>query len=161
MKKTNFFWMILIFTSISLKVSAQTCNTNFNKTNPDEQYTVSQDGSEVIDNKTGLIWQRCSVGSSWNGSICSGSPNSLDFNTAFSTPPAGWRLPNIKELFSLVEGACANSSINESLFPNTFSGTYWTSSIDLTGIYFIDFNNGTMAASLDNVSRRLRYVKSE
>ena len=32
-------------------------------------------GAEVIDSRTGLIWARCSVGQSWDGSACTGNAN--------------------------------------------------------------------------------------
>jgi hypothetical protein len=41
---------------------------------------------------------------------------------------SGWRLPNVKELGSLLENACTSPAINTSIFPSTPSGIFWTSS---------------------------------
>ena len=94
-------------------------------------------GAEVVDSKTGLVWARCSVGQTWNGSQCTGQPTLVYHEEAMrlaqSTP--GWRLPNVKELASLVDRRCQSPSIDTVAFPG-FAGNehwnYWSSTLDLS-----------------------------
>lgn len=39
----------------------------------------------------------------------------------------GWRLPNLKELASLVETACFSPALNSHVFPNAAQADYWSS----------------------------------
>jgi hypothetical protein len=52
---------------------AQTCNPNTARTAPDTRYSAINDGAEVKDIVTRLIWQRCSLGQRWNGKTCLGT----------------------------------------------------------------------------------------
>jgi hypothetical protein len=98
-------------------------------------------GAEVTDTRTGLVWRRCSEGQTWDGATCAGSPaefygwhNSLSHarSVAQSTGVA-WRLPNIKELFTLVDSARWSPAIDTGYFPGTSSQTcYWSSTPDST-----------------------------
>lgn len=51
---------------------AQTCSPNTAFTAPDSRYSAINNGAEVKDNVTRLIWQRCSIGQRWNGKTCLG-----------------------------------------------------------------------------------------
>lgn len=64
------------------------------------------------DAKTGLMWDRCSVGQSWNGTTCTGEAIELNWQDAkdyvkqFTNQQAkggynDWRLPTIQELSSI------------------------------------------------------------
>ena len=110
------------------------CNLNVNVSTPNSRFTIANDGT-VKDEDTKLIWMRCSLGQNWDGSGCTGEISSHNWqsalNAARDTDFAGvtdWRLPNIKELSSIIEQQCYNPSINESLFPGTPAEQYWTSS---------------------------------
>ena len=112
---------------------AQTCNPSITRSAPDSRYqlVVGSGGSEVLDTQTKLIWQRCSLGQTWNGSTCTGTASTHTWTDALTKARAvgnGYRLPNVKELQSLVEEACYNSSINETFFPATPSSVYWSAS---------------------------------
>ncbi len=61
MKVYAFLLLIIGFANV---VNAQTCNPNMTISKPNAQYTISADGTEVTDLKTGLIWQHCAVGMS-------------------------------------------------------------------------------------------------
>ncbi|MDO4724850.1 MAG: DUF1566 domain-containing protein [Comamonadaceae bacterium] len=85
--------------------------------------------AEVRDTETGLIWARCSVGQSWDGSACTGAASAMTHEAALAHAKgqAGWRLPNVKELSSLVDRGCSAPAIDATVFPNTPGNWYWTS----------------------------------
>jgi Protein of unknown function (DUF1566) len=93
-------------------------------------FTYSADGSEVTDTATGLVWRRCSEGQTWSGATCTGTAATYMHEGALTQAKnqAGWRLPNVKELSSLVSLDRVGPSIDITAFPNTVSSTYWTSS---------------------------------
>ena len=118
------------------------------------RYIISTDGSEVSDVQTNLIWQRCSVGQTWDGGTCNGSANTLDFANAINASSDEWRLPSVKELASLVplgEG----ETINSSVFPNSpVDGSYWwTSSPSVvssnSNIYTVDFSGSNNSHTIN------------
>ncbi|NVC62384.1 DUF1566 domain-containing protein [Vibrio sp. 05-20-BW147] len=109
-------------------------NTAIAATTPSADFSDNGDGT-VTHHTTGLIWQRCSLGQSWDGADCTGEA------TVFSWPEAlaaaaqhslagfsDWRLPNKNELASIVEYRCWEPAINNQQFPNTPSDWYWSSS---------------------------------
>ncbi|MDI1237487.1 MAG: DUF1566 domain-containing protein [Polaromonas sp.] len=67
------------------------------------RFEVSADGHQVLDRQTNLVWKRCAEGQGWNGSACVGSASKLTFDEALvaTANSSGWRLPAIKELFSI------------------------------------------------------------
>jgi hypothetical protein len=93
------------------------------------RFSYSADGSEVNDAKTGLVWRRCIAGKSWSGTTCTGAASAFTHESALahaqSTP--GWRLPNVKELGSLVDRSRSGPSIDTTAFPMTSSDYFWTS----------------------------------
>lgn len=96
------------------------------------RYSYSSDGAEVTDGKTGLVWRRCSQGQSWSGSSCSGSASIFTHEQALvlAKTQAGWRLPNVKELASLVDRSRSNPTIDVTAFPATPSSYFWSASPD-------------------------------
>jgi hypothetical protein len=94
------------------------------------RFQMSADGTQVTDNRTGLIWARCSVGQSWSGSTCSGTASTMTHEAALSTAKGqtGWRLPNVMELSSLADRGCQSPAIDGIAFPNTQITYYWSTS---------------------------------
>ena len=109
----------------------------------DNRYTDNGDGT-ISDAQTGLMWSKCSYGQTYDGGdsdqdgiICEGSPAFGDWPQAFAWAADSnanttyghndWRLPNIKELGSIVDFGSARPAINQSIFPSTASGPYWSS----------------------------------
>jgi len=105
---------------------AQTCNPNIPLSKPDSRYSYNSSGNEVTDNVTSLIWKRCVEGMSWNGTTCSGSASAFNWEQALAhaATQTGWRMPNQKELQSLVETACDEMAINAKAFPATPSSAW-------------------------------------
>lgn len=107
------------------------CNVAIKPSTPYNRFTINADNT-VIDNITGLMWMRCSLGQV--GEKCSGTASSYDWFEALNQNGknfAGyddWRLPNIKELESITELGCIEPAVNTKVFPKTISYIYWTSS---------------------------------
>lgn len=71
----------------------------------DRRFVFHGSQPTMTDTVTGLVWQRCSVGQVWQGTHCEGSATPLSWPDALKAAiqaGSGWRLPNIKELMSLV-----------------------------------------------------------
>ena len=165
MKKLNTLSALALLLAISHS-HAQTCNANIVRTAPDSRYELLNNGTEVKDTQTSLIWQRCSLGQTWNGSSCTGTAAIYNWTNALQTAANmgnGWRLPNIKELSSLVERACYNASINETYFPNTMRDWYWSSSpvaFNSNAAWFVSFNAGGGSGYHKGYNSYVRLVRS-
>lgn len=95
-----------------------------------QRFSFNAAGDEVTDQQTGLIWARCSVGQTWNGSACTGSASGHTHEQALQLAQAanGWRLPNVKELSSIADKGCQGTTIDAVAFPNAQHFTFWSSS---------------------------------
>ncbi|HFB66947.1 MAG TPA: DUF1566 domain-containing protein [Aeromonadales bacterium] len=131
-KSIQILFISIIYIALSHSVYAA-CNTAIPESTPDSRFTIN--GDTVTDNLTGLIWMRCSVGKSWDGSTCTGTATLVNWKTALETAEnfvfAGadnWRLPNIKELTSIMEFSCSAPALNENIFPGNTASIYYSSS---------------------------------
>ena len=124
--KVGFLPFAALLLLLSVAATAQTCDDRVSPSTPDTRFSVS--GDEVTDLQTGLIWQRCSVGKSWDGTTCSGRATTHNWSEALAMAADDWRLPNIKELMSIVEEACVEPAVNLTVFPATVSSWHWSSS---------------------------------
>lgn len=132
----NWVGILLVFVAAGA-VDAQTCNSAIYKSAPDSRY-VDNNNSTVTDQQTELMWQKCPVGLSGNDcTIGDATPmdwgQALEYSANFNSGAgfagfSDWRLPNIRELRSLVEVACFSPAINITAFPNTDNNFYWSSS---------------------------------
>ncbi|MFP8779415.1 DUF1566 domain-containing protein [Hydrogenophaga sp. RWCD_12] len=85
----------------------------------------------VNDAWTGLQWRRCEEGRVWSGSACTGTESAFNHEQALAHArgESGWRLPNIKELVSLVDlSVRSGSSIDPAAFHSASVSFVWTSS---------------------------------
>ncbi len=129
---------IIIFFCVFFTASVHaTCKpTSIPASTPDSQLIDNNDGT-VTDSKTGLMWKKCLEGPLDAGD-CSGTDTTFTWQQALQQPGvvntsgfAGytdWRLPNIKELRSIVEEQCSSPAINATFFPNTPSSSVWSGS---------------------------------
>jgi Protein of unknown function (DUF1566)/FG-GAP-like repeat/FG-GAP repeat len=93
------------------------------------RYILQADGVEVKDKLTGLVWKRCLEGMTWNGSGCAGDAIVFDHESAlaYARDQQGWRLPNVKELASIVDKTNP-MGLNPTIFPNMPAyGKSWSS----------------------------------
>jgi hypothetical protein len=131
-------WLWIPSTSLAALAgvaNAVTCVDYLPASNPDVVYVDHGDGT-VTDTRTGLMWKQCAEGLSgvgcgmgtlmtftWSGALSHAVSSSFAGYT-------NWRLPNVKELSSLVEDCRFQPAINDSLFPNTPSSSFWSGSPD-------------------------------
>ena len=152
----------------------QTCNASLSPSRPDSQYQISGDGREVSDLKTGLVWQRCLDGASWNADTqqCDGRPTGYDWNGALTRASAqtgGWRLPNINELRTLLETSCKEPALNQSvftlIFDSTISGRVLSATPYIAGesggdsVWIVDFYSGEDTLSDKSGYANVRFVR--
>ncbi len=130
--------LCLLIAMNSAVVAAQSCQTaTIPATTPSNRFTVHSNGT-VTDSKTGLMWKQCSEGLS--GADCrAGGATSYTWSEALQQAQtvnnnggyagySDWRVPNVKELRSITERQCYSPAINATIFPNTVSTYYWSSS---------------------------------
>jgi len=86
----------------------------------------------VYDNRTGLVWQRCAYGQTWDSTegTCTGIAQTLTWQEALQNAPSGFRLPNIKELASLLNLQCYGPALNATVFPRAPSSPIVASNED-------------------------------
>lgn len=166
--------MLLLTTSMSVKGLEQRCNDNAETSTPTGRYIRNSDGT-VFDKATRLEWQICVRG--LVGSRCnSGSVEYFTWWEALaevevfnreSGNHTDWRLPNIKELYSIVETACEEPSLNESVFINhplspavSKSWSNTPSNSNEGKAWQIEFQNGLLYTLLNNEKLTVRLVRT-
>jgi hypothetical protein len=161
--------LMLLFSS-SMNVFSQTIEDYIDNQWQDSRYINHKDGT-VTDKKTTLMWKRCPEGLS--GSSCTtGTATKYTYKTSIERADASenqpfatysdWRLPNIKELVSLVARDRHEPAINSTLFPNTPSASFWSSTpyaYDAYGAWGLYFNNGNDDYDLRDGNYYVRLVR--
>ena len=157
---------------VGLSCSAQaqqTCNANIPETTPTADFVDNGNGT-VTHSRTGLMWKRCAEGQTWSGGTCTGSASSSTWADALKAVVgvstggySDWRLPNMKELISIVEWKCNYPAINRSIFPSTPASYFWSASANAyTSIdaWYVDFSYGYGYGFSRNTSLSVRLVRS-
>ena len=118
------------------------------------RYAYSADATEVTDAQSGLTWRRCTEGKTWSSSTstCVGGLTVFTHEDALAhaKTQTGWRLPNVKELASLVDVSRANPAVDATAFPSTSSAVYWSSTPDVQGpssAWSVDFALGNVLST--------------
>lgn len=139
---------ILALTVLAGSAHAVTCQNSIPSSNPNAIYEISTDGASVTDTRTGLTWKRCLEGMEWSGTTCTGTPTIMSWATALDhakSQGSDWRLPNIKELRSLVEECRTSPAINDTVFSDMPSSYVWSGSPSASYTsyaWFVLFSNG-------------------
>jgi hypothetical protein len=118
-----------------------------------------QAGGLVLDRTTGLTWQQ---------TIDAGSYSWATAKVYCAGLGAGWRLPSLTELQTIVDETKVSPSIDGTAFPSTPPGVFWTSSADAgnpgdpTGLpdaWYVDFNSGNADVVSDLFVLSVRCVR--
>ena len=132
-------------------------------------YSDNGDGT-VTDPTSGLIWMRCAVGQTWNGSSCAGIADTYTHDKAMAlegkltfAAAADWRVPSVRELLSTVDHAGEyGATVNAAVFPNSQSSHFWSSTLRIgnSGLaWFVDFNGGSTSTALRTKAYNVRLVR--
>ncbi|MCB1599113.1 MAG: DUF1566 domain-containing protein [Lysobacterales bacterium] len=164
----NALWtaMAVMVLSTGAAQAAQNCSSGAPFVAPASRYTDNGNGT-VTDTQTGLMWKQCSEGQT--APTCSGTQSLLRWDEGQAAAADSefadfddWRVPTVDELESLVETACQEPAINESVFANTYSGGYWTSSSHPMGnkyFWYVDFRLGKRDFNGKSSNYGLRLVR--
>jgi hypothetical protein len=103
------------------------------------RYSYINNGIEVLDSKTKLIWKRCAEGRAWNGTSCIGEADAYTPEAALvqASMQTGWRLPNRKELVSIIDFSNSAPFTNNEVFHSERDTPYLTSTPVDYGSYLI------------------------
>ncbi len=173
--KRSVLTLLLALLSLTGAHAAQTCLTGtIAASTPASRFADHGDGT-VTDNATGLMWKKCSEGQSYNGATrgCDGTAATYSWQQALQKATAinagggfsgqsDWRLPNVKELSSIVEHQCAYPTINQEVFPATPSVWFWSSSPVASNSNYawdVSFSEGNVTAFFKHTEYGVRLVR--
>ena len=132
-------------------------------------YSDNGDGT-VTDPATGLMWMRCSMGQTWTGVTCDGIADTYTWDVASTLPittsfagQSDWRLPNMRELQTIVDRAKFNPAVDSAAFPNTPASSFWSSTTypDIsTGAWNVNFGGGDVHGIDKGATLQVRLVRA-
>lgn len=127
MKKNSCLWYCALMLACFSQHTMAACGSpeeGFVSPTPTADFIDHQDGT-VTHRTTGLMWQKCVLGQTYSNGSCSGEATAYMLSTALDLAAnytaagySDWRLPNAKELYSIVDDSCANPAINTEVFPD-------------------------------------------
>ncbi|WP_445767758.1 Lcl C-terminal domain-containing protein [Rheinheimera sp.] len=158
--------------------AAYECNeSSIEATTKPQNFILDNVKGTVTDLRFGLMWDMCSFGQEYNSELmqCDGDPASVnswseailtqdEMNSSSAKGFDDWRLPNIKELQSIVERQCSQPAIRLSIFKGTANGVYWSNTPDNTvnpemNGRIIDFSDGLEFFRATSPVRFVRHVR--
>jgi len=142
-------------------------NANVIESTPTSTFTDNGNGT-VTHALTGLMWKQCAQGQS--GAACvTGAATTMTWSAALTAAKnenfaghSDWRLPNKKELESIVESCGISPAINQILFPATPALRFWSASsyvLDPTGAWIVAFIDGDGYPDPKSSSYNVRLVR--
>jgi hypothetical protein len=158
---------LLFSMQVQAACTAANPNASVVEDTPTSAFTDNGDGT-VTHSLTGLMWKQCAEGLS--GADCAtGGATAMNWSGALamasSDSTAGygdWRLPNQRELLSIVETCGYSPTINQTLFPNTPASSFWSTSSyvpNLNLAWYVYFYNGDYGPSVRAGNSLVRLVR--
>ncbi len=132
-------WFLLLTVFMTLSALAQECTDQPSLLNSSTKEFIKHNDGTVTHLETRLMWKQCLEGKS--GDCSEGNLSLLSWQQALEAVVevnanggfagyADWRLPNAKELASIIEYGCHKPAINLSVFsnmPNSENLKVWSS----------------------------------
>jgi hypothetical protein len=166
--------LLLLLLAVPVSTSIAGC---YGRTGARAQTRFVLRGGEAFDTRTGLIWQRCSLGMTWDGKRgCAGemTPVSLDEahakaqSSAHQESGGNWRVPSGPELESIIDRSCGSPVADMSVFPDIRkdedgAADYSTASpVGTAGLYyFFDFMSGQADGHTRGFHMAVRLVRNQ
>jgi hypothetical protein len=119
-----------------------------------EPYSVS--GDSVHDSHSGLTWERAVEHDNYSWQDANA------FCSHLTTHGGGWRLPSIRELLTVVDVTRFDPAIDTSVFPNTPSELFWSSSPSRSPAgtaWGVNFTRGSSGAASVGTKAHVRCVR--
>ena len=156
--------------------SAENCGA---RSDP-SRYRYDNAEAIVTDTYSGLVWQRCPVGFTLNSNGTAENAaddrceapgdTSVTWQAALqrsvldsTAGRSDWRVPNLKELESIVEPACSRPALDTALFPRSGASFLWSSTPDpLSGAaaLSLDVSAGESASTLKTAAADVLLVST-
>lgn len=137
--------LIILVTCLVAKFASADCSVDsIKQTTPTEQFEIISNDI-VLDKKTNLMWSRCSYGGrntcQQNAAYLTWAQAIIDAEDAVFGGYSDWRVPNIKEMISIIERSCENNAQNSDIF-QLFTDLHWTSTINGPTAWIVDARTG-------------------
>ena len=150
------FLLGIILVNVTLLAQAQDCNDNILESTPVTDFILYNTGT-VTHKKTKLMWKVCSEGQVYDNGSCNGEIDIFTWQQALEKADlvnasggyngyTDWRVPNVKELASIIESKC-KPFINEIVFLGNYKNSHWTSSplpLKSYHAWVVSFNDGSV-----------------
>lgn len=135
---------------------------------PSTRFTDTGNGT-VVDNLTGLIWLKnanCFGLQTWANALSAANTlNSGECGLTDGSAEGAWRLPNVREMQSLIDYGRSNPALPSGHpFSGVQSGYHWTSTSNagVTSVaWHVDLNFGNMNASFKTITYYVWPVRGE
>ncbi|NND83208.1 MAG: DUF1566 domain-containing protein [Gammaproteobacteria bacterium] len=153
MFKQSVYLTIGVFLGLSLSLGINSpllANTRVNT-------FIDNGNGSVTDTATGLTWQQ------QDDNVTRTHADAITYCQGLSLAGnSNWRLPNIKELITIVDFRVDSPSIDDAIFPNTNSSIYWSASSRANSsgsAWFVDFTFGVVSGFNGTSSFFVRCVR--